>query len=85
MGMGTERMLTTPEVAERLGVTTRRVLALIQAGRLPSQQYGRDHLIKESDLKLVEDRQPGRPPKPKSGTASGQDGRVIVTEKRGKK
>ncbi|MDQ3255017.1 MAG: helix-turn-helix domain-containing protein [Acidobacteriota bacterium] len=63
--MATERMLTTPEVAERLGVTIRRVLALIQAGRLPSQQYGRDHLIKESDLKLVEDRQPGRPPKAK--------------------
>lgn len=56
-------MLTTPEVAERLGVTVRRVLALIHAGRLPSQQFGRDHLVKESDLKLVEDRRPGRPSK----------------------
>lgn len=62
-GMTEESMLTTPEVAERLGISTRRVLALIQSGRLPSQQFGRDHLIKESDLKLVEDRKPGRPSK----------------------
>ncbi len=75
--MATERMLTTPEVAERLGVTTRRVLALIQAGRLPSRQYGRDHLVKESDLTLVENRQPGRPPKAKPEHSSGK--------KRGKK
>lgn len=59
-------MLTTPEVAVRLNVSVRRVQALIEAGRLPSQQYGRDHLIKEVDLKLVEDRKPGRPPKAKS-------------------
>lgn len=58
-------LLTTREVAGRLGVTQARVRALIAAGRLPSQQFGRDHLIKESDLKLVEDRKPGRPPKPK--------------------
>lgn len=58
-----DRLLTTPEVAERLGVTTRRVLALIQAGRLPSQQFGRDHVIKESDLALVSERKSGRPKK----------------------
>ena len=53
--------LTTPQVAELLGVTPRRVLALIKDGRLPSQQFGRDHLIRESDLKLVANRKPGRP------------------------
>lgn len=63
-------MLTTPQVAERLGVTTRRVLALIESGRLPSQQYGRDHLIKESDLKLVAERKVGRPRKVKQGSKS---------------
>jgi len=63
-------MLTTPEVAVRLGVTVRRVQALIAAGRLPSQQFGRDHLVKESDLKLVEDRKPGRPSK--QNVAKGQ-------------
>lgn len=61
--MSKEAMLTTPQVAERLGVTVRRVQALIKAGRLPSQQFGRDHLVKESDLKLVENRKPGRPRK----------------------
>jgi len=56
-------MLTTPEVAVRLKVSIRRVQALIEAGRLPSKQYGRDHLIKESDLKLVANRKTGRPRK----------------------
>jgi DNA binding domain, excisionase family len=58
-------MLTTSEVAERLDVSLRRVRQLIEEGRLPSQQFGRDHLIKESDLSLVENRKIGRPPKPK--------------------
>ena len=61
--MADDRLLTTPEVAERLGVSVRRVQALIKAGRLPSQQFGRDHVIKESDVRFVEDRKPGRPPK----------------------
>lgn len=70
-------LLTTKEVAERLGVTQSRVRALIQSGRLPSQQYGRDHLIKESDLQLVQDRKPGRPPKAKAeiGKVSKKDGK----------
>ena len=78
-------MLTTNEVAERLGVTLPRVHALIRDGRLPAEKMGRDYFIKESDLKLVENRKTGRPPKAKPGTASGQDGRVIVTKKRGGK
>jgi len=60
-----QKMLTTKEVAERLDVSQARVRALIKDGRLPSQQFGRDHLIKESDLKLVENRKVGRPPKVK--------------------
>ncbi len=64
--MGEEDLLTTREVAERLGISLRRVRALIEAGKLPSQQFGRDHLIKESDLKLVKDPKPGRPSKEKS-------------------
>ena len=63
-------LLTTREVAERLGVTQSRVRALIQNGRLPSQQFGRDHLIKESDVKLVEDRKPGRPARIREGIAT---------------
>jgi excisionase family DNA binding protein len=75
--MKEESMLTTPQVAERLSISVRRVLALIEAGRLPSKQYGRDHLIKESDLKLVQDRKAGRPPKDATATKA--------TKKRGGK
>jgi len=55
-------MLTTKDAAERLGVSVQRVHALIQAGRLPAEKIGRDFIIKEVDLKLVEVRKPGRPP-----------------------
>lgn len=55
--------LTTKEAAEKLGVTVTRVQQLILAGRLPAEKKGRDYFISEDDLKLVEDRKPGRPPK----------------------
>lgn len=63
MKFSMEGFLTTKQVAERLHVSMRRVRALIEDGRLPSQQLGRDHFIREADLKLVTDRKPGRPPK----------------------
>jgi excisionase family DNA binding protein len=55
--------LTTQQAAEKLGVTVSRVRQLVLAGRLPAEKFGRDLVIKESDLKFVEDRKPGRPPK----------------------
>lgn len=55
-------LLTTQEVAERLGVKARRVRDFIMDGRLPAEKKGRDYLINEKDLKLVEDRKTGRPP-----------------------
>jgi excisionase family DNA binding protein len=57
--------LTTKQAAERLGITPRRVQALVTAGKLPASKFGRDYMIKESDLKLVEDRKVGRPKKEK--------------------
>jgi excisionase family DNA binding protein len=57
-------LLTTKEVAERLGVTVPRVHTLIKEDRLPAEKMGRDYFIKEEDLKLVENRKTGRPPKP---------------------
>jgi excisionase family DNA binding protein len=57
------KLLTTPEAAERLGITLARVQQLIWNGRLPAQKVGRDYVIQEEDLKLVSDRKPGRPPK----------------------
>jgi excisionase family DNA binding protein len=57
------KLLTTKEVAERLGISVKRVQQLIAAGRLPAEKMGRDYFIKEDDLKLVADRKPGRPRK----------------------
>ncbi|HEU0144657.1 MAG TPA: helix-turn-helix domain-containing protein [Nitrososphaera sp.] len=64
------KLLTTKEVAERLGVSVRRVHALIQAERLPAGKFGRDYMIREEDLKSVADRKPGRPPKTKTEIAA---------------
>lgn len=57
--------LTTGEVAERLGVTSRRVRALIADGKLPARECecGKEWIISESDLALVKERKPGRPRK----------------------
>jgi excisionase family DNA binding protein len=63
MEFSMEGFLTTKQVAERLNVSMRRVRALIESGRLPSQQLGRDHFIRKEDLNLVAVRKPGRPPK----------------------
>ncbi len=57
-------LLTTAEAAERLGVTRWRVNALIRDGRLKATRLGQIFVIEEGDLKAVEHRKPGRPPKP---------------------
>ncbi len=62
----TNDLLSTNEVAEKLGVTSIRVRAMIRNGNLPAQKIGRDYVVKESDLKFVKDRKPGRPAKVKS-------------------
>lgn len=56
-------LLTTQQAAERLGISQPRIYQLISEGRLPAQKIGRDYLIDEKDLKLVENRKVGRPPK----------------------
>lgn len=56
------KLLTTPEVAKKLGVTVSRVQALITEHRLPAQKLGRDFMVREEDLILVSARQAGRTP-----------------------
>ena len=46
-------MLTTSEAAELLGVSTRRVIALIESGDLSAQRLGRQWMV---DERSVEDR-----------------------------
>jgi len=69
------KILTTSEVADRLGVTVQRVHQFIKDERLPARKMGRDYIINEGDLRLLEDRQTGRPPKPEQSNG----------KKRGKK
>jgi len=71
-----ERMLTTEEAATHLGVTSARVRQMIIAGRLPAQRFGRSHMILESDLQLLEGRQPGRPPKSAPAPEKRATGRI---------
>jgi excisionase family DNA binding protein len=63
--------LTTNMAAERLTVSRRRIIALIESGRLPAEKFGRDYVIKESDLALVAERKAGRPKK--DGAAATND------------
>jgi excisionase family DNA binding protein len=53
--------LTTDQAGKILGVTVRRVRALIEAGRLPASKFGKVWMINKKDLKKVAVRKPGRP------------------------
>jgi len=61
--MSLKGFLTTKEVAEKLGVSVGRVQQFIAEGRLPAMKIGQTNLVRESDLKLVENRKTGRPSK----------------------
>lgn len=58
-------LLTTASAAKELGVSRTRVQQFIGTGRLPSIKLGRDHVIKQSDLKKVRNRKNGAPFKKK--------------------
>ncbi len=64
--MSLNGFLTTKEVAGKLGVSVGRIQQFIAEGRLPATKIGQTNLVKESDLKLVQDRKTGRPSKDKS-------------------
>jgi excisionase family DNA binding protein len=57
--------LTVEQAAAALGVTVRRVRALILAERLPAEKIGRDWMIRPAALRLehIKNRKPGRPKK----------------------
>jgi len=62
------KMIGTTEAAKRLGVSSNRVRALIESGRLKAQKIGREYAINPSDLKAVQNRKVGRPHKSRNGT-----------------
>jgi len=48
--MAREKLLTVPEVAEVLRVRVSTVQRHIRQGRLPAALFGRQYLVRESDL-----------------------------------
>jgi excisionase family DNA binding protein len=60
--------LTVQQAADLLGVTPRRVQAMVAAGRLPAVRFGRAFAIRRADLALVVERRPGRPEKAATAT-----------------
>jgi excisionase family DNA binding protein len=80
-------LISTIEAAARLGIHQTRVQVLIREGRLPAQKVGRAYVINEHDLKLVADRQTGRPPKAKAEALpiGNKQKRVVTPKKEAKK
>jgi len=61
------KLLTTEEAAKYLGVSSSRVRQLISEERLHSVKYGRDHLIRQSEVERFAKsgkKRRGRPRKP---------------------
>lgn len=54
-------LLSTTEAGAVLGVSSRRVLALIEASRLPAQRVGGRWVVRVRDLERVRERRNGRP------------------------
>jgi excisionase family DNA binding protein len=65
------KLLSTDEAAERLGVSGRRVRALIAEGKLEATYVGGGYVIEENALDAVKVYgKAGRPPKAKAETGS---------------
>jgi excisionase family DNA binding protein len=63
----TRRLLTTAEVAQRLGLSPRTVRWACSTGRMQADRYGRDWLVDEREIAWYELRHLGRFQKAKTG------------------
>ena len=71
--------ITTNEAAEILGVSRRRVIALIEQGRLTARKFGGVYAIARADLAAVRERKNGRPQQAKNGAAAGETDKPFKT------
>ncbi len=60
------KLMSVADVAERLNLSVQRVKQLIYNEQLLAEKVGNQWIIRESDLKDVEDRLTGRPRKRKT-------------------
>jgi len=86
MEIDLSKFINATEAGERLNISRVRVVQLINEKRLPAFKAGRDWLIDPADLKLVENRKPGRPPKEQSKHSTKRSKKGVPgTGKSGKK
>ncbi len=84
-------MVTSREIAQRFGVSNSTARGWLLRGRfagaeLRESELGQPYWVApEVSVKSFVPPRPGPVPQAKTGTSSGQDGRVIVTKKRGAK
>jgi excisionase family DNA binding protein len=69
-----DELLTTTEVADKLGLTIRAVQKMIEAGRLEARKVGRDYLIAPASLEHITKQAAGRPPNAKTNGAGRKRG-----------
>ena len=79
-----ESYISTNDAAAVLGITRQRVLQLITRGQLKAEKFANIYMIRKDDLKDVEDRPIGRPPKTATAKASASNG-ASASKRKGKK
>ena len=61
------KLISAKDAAEKLGVSDRRIRAMIKEGKIKATNVAGGYVIEESELKNVQTyRKPGRPPKESS-------------------
>lgn len=64
---------TVQQVAAELGISVRRVQAMIKDGRLPAEKFGKNWAIKQENVSKVVHRKVGRPRKADPATGQGHE------------
>ena len=71
--------LTTKQASEILGVSQRRVIALIEQGKLKADKFAGVYAIAQKDLETVRNRKNGRPPKTENGNLTNDNQKPFKT------
>jgi len=71
--------LTTKQASEILGVSQRRVIALIEQGKLKADKFASVYTIAQKDLETVRNRKNGRPAKVENSNQASGNGKKFKT------
>ena len=79
------KLLGTTEVAKRLKVTPRRVVAMIASGKIKAERVGRDYIIEEGALEGIKPwGRIGRPPWKKKRSRLRNESRILTVKECGR-